>query len=90
MEQMQAGEGDIFRSVGAWTVFFANTLIGTRLPKLTYMLGYEDLAAREKIWAAFGASPAWKALSSEPRYTFENIVSDITNEILTPAPYSQI
>jgi hypothetical protein len=90
MEQMQAGEGEIFRSVGAWTVFFANTLIGTRLPKLTYMLGFEDLAAREKIWAAFGAAPAWKALSSEPRYAFESIVSDITNEILTPAPYSQI
>ena len=90
MEQMQAGEGDIFRSVGAWTVFFANTLIGSRLPKLSYMLGYEDLAAREKVWDAFGASPAWKALNSEPRYSFENTVSDITNEILTPALYSQI
>jgi hypothetical protein len=90
MEQMQAGENDIFKSVGAWTVFFANTLVGQRLPKLTYMLGYEDLAAREKIWAAFGAALAWKALNSEPRYSFESIVSDITNEILTPAPYSQI
>jgi hypothetical protein len=54
------------------------------------MLGYEDLAAREKIWAAFGAAPAWKALNSKPRYSFQSIVSDITNEILTPAPYPQI
>lgn len=90
MEQMQAGESDIFNSVGAWTVFFANTLVGSRLPKLTYMLGYDDLAARERSWAAFGASPAWKALSSQPRYAVENLVSNITNEILTPAPYSQI
>jgi len=90
MEQMQAGESDIFKSVGAWTIFFANTLIGSRLPKLTYMLGYDDLAARETSWAAFGASPAWKALNSRPRYTVENLVSNITNEILTPAPYSQI
>jgi hypothetical protein len=90
MEQMQAGESEIFQSVGAWTVFFADTLIGTRLPKLTYMLGYDDLAARDRVWAAFGASPAWKALNSQPRYTAENLVSNITNEILTPAPYSQI
>jgi hypothetical protein len=90
MEQMQAGESDIFKSVGAWTVFFANTLIGSHLPKLTYMLGCDDLAARERSWAAFGASPAWKALNSQPRYTVENLVSNITNEILTPAPYSQI
>jgi len=90
MEQMQAGESEIFQSVGAWTVFFADTLIGSRLPKLTYMLGYDDLAARERVWTAFAASPAWKALNSRPRYTVENLVSDITNEILTPAPYSQI
>jgi hypothetical protein len=90
MEQMQAGESDIFKSVGAWTVFFADTLIGTRLPKLTYMLGYDDLAARDKVWTAFAASPAWKALNSQPRYAVENLVSNITNEILTPAPNSQI
>ena len=90
MEQMQAGESDIFKSVGAWPVFFADTLIGSRLPKLTYMLGYDDLAARERVWTAFAASPAWKALSSQPRYTVENLVSNITNEILTPAPNSQI
>lgn len=90
MEQMQAGESEIFQSVGAWTVFFADTLIGSHLPKLSYMLGYDDLAARERVWAAFAASPAWKALNSQPRYTAENLVSNITNEILTPAPYSQI
>jgi hypothetical protein len=90
MEQMQAGEAEIFQSVGAWTVFFADTLVGSRLPKLTYMLGYEDLAARDRVWTAFAASPAWKELNSRPRYTADTLVSNITNEILTPTPYSQI
>jgi len=90
LEQMQAGEAEIFQSVGAWTVFFADTLVGTRLPKLTYMLGYDDLAARDRVWTAFAAAPAWKTLNSLPRYTAEGLVSNITNEILTPAPYSQI
>jgi len=90
MEQMQAGEAGIFQSVGAWTVFFADTLVGSRLPKLTYMLGYEDLAARDKVWTAFAAAPAWKELNGRPRYTADTLVSNITNEILTPTPYSQI
>lgn len=90
MEQMQAGEVEIFKSVGAWPVFFSNALIGPRLPKITYMLGFENLAARERIWAAFSASASWKALNSDPRYAFESIVSNITNEILTPTAYSQI
>jgi hypothetical protein len=90
LEQMQAGEAEIFQNVGAWTVFFADTLVGTRLPKLTYMLGYENFAAREKVWSAFAVSPAWKALNSQPRYTADTLVSNITNEILTPTPYSQI
>jgi len=90
LEQMQAGEDRIFQGVGAWTVFFADTLVGTRLPKLTYMLGYDDLAARERVWTAFAADPAWKALSTQPRYSAEGLVSNITNEILTPAPYSQV
>lgn len=90
LEQMQAGEAGIFQGVGAWTVFFADTLVGTRLPKLTYMLGYDDLAARERVWTAFAADPAWKALSTQPRYSAEGLVSNITNEILTPAPYSQV
>ena len=90
LEQMQAGEREIFKSVGAWPVFFGDTLIGSRLPNLTYMLGFENLAEREKKWAAFAASPDWKALNSQPRYAYESIVSNITNQILTPAAYSQI
>jgi hypothetical protein len=54
------------------------------------MLGYEDLAARDRVWTAFAAAPAWKALNSQPRYTADTLVSNITNEILTPTPYSQI
>ncbi len=67
-----------------------DTLVGTRLPNLTYMLAFDNLADRDKKWAAFRASDDWKAYSTQPRYAFETIVSNITNVILTPTAYSQI
>ncbi len=82
------GEVDIFRKVGIRPVFFSRTLIGPKMPNLVYLTVYDNLAAREKAWAAFGADPDWKKLNSTPGY--ENIVCNITITLLTPTPYSQI
>lgn len=90
VEMMQSGEGEIFAKFGFEQVFYGDTLIGPRLPNLTYMLCFESLADREKKWASFSGAADWKAYSSQPKYAFEAIVSNITNIILTPAPYSQI
>lgn len=90
VEMMQSGEEAIFAKAGFSQVFYGDTLIGPRLPNLTYMLSYESTAERDKLWSAFANAPEWKVLNSQPRYAFESIVSNITNVILTPAPYSQI
>jgi hypothetical protein len=90
VEMMQSGEGEIFDAAGFFQVFYGDMLVGPRLPNLTYMLSYENMAARDKCWAAFTSAPAWKKMTSDPRYAFEEIVSKITNVILTPTDYSQI
>jgi hypothetical protein len=54
------------------------------------MLVYEDMAAHDKQWAAFGADPEWRTLSTTPGYTDPDIVANITNMYLRPAEYSQI
>src|SRR4029077_566224 len=90
VEMMQSGEAEIFSKAGVEQVFYSDTLIGTRLPNLTYMLVFDSLADRDKKWAAFRGSDEWKALSTSPKYAFEPIVSNITNVILTPTAYSQI
>ena len=90
VEMFNSGEFDVFEKAGFWQIFYGDTLIGSRLPNLTYMLGFEDLADRTKKWDAFRSAPEWKKLSTSPRYAFEEIVSNITNVILKPAPYSQI
>ena len=90
VEMMQSGEELIFNKAGFTQVFYGDTLIGGHLPNLTYMLSFESLATRDQHWSAFATSPDWKTMQANPRYAFENIVSNITNLILTPAPYSQI
>ena len=90
VEMFNNGEFDIFDKAGFWQVFYGDTLIGSRLPNMTYMLCFDDMADRSKKWDAFRTAPEWKKLSSSPRYAFEEIVSNITNTILTPTQYSQI
>lgn len=90
VEMMDMSEGEIFDKAGFFQVFYGDTLVGSRLPNLTYMISSESMADRDKKWAAFRNSPEWKSLSAQPRYAFEAIVSNITNVILTPTAYSQI
>ena len=84
----EGGEIAIFRRTGLQPVFFGETLIGPRMPNLTYMLVFDDLPDRDAKWKVFGGDPAWKKLRSDPAY--KDTVSNITDFILRPAPYSQI
>ena len=84
------GEIGIFRRTGLTPVFFGETLIGPRLPNLTYLLTFPDMAAREKSWDAFRADPGWKKLSATPGLTDPEIVTNIGNVLLKPTAYSQI
>ncbi len=90
VEMFHSGEFDAFRNAGFWQIFFGDTLVGSRLPNLTYMLGFPDLAERNAKWKAFSADPTWKKLTASPRFNYESIVSNVTNLILSPASYSQI
>jgi hypothetical protein len=90
IEMFNTGELAIFRRAGLQPVFFGETLIGTRMPNLTYMLTFEDMAAHDKNWHTFIADPEWKKLSTTPGYTDAEIVCNISNVFLRPAAYSQI
>jgi hypothetical protein len=90
VEMFNSGEYDIFQKSGFWSVFYGDTLIGPRMPQLTYMIGFPDIAEIDVKWDAFRNDPAWKKLSSEQRFSFESIVSNISNLVLRPTSYSQI
>jgi hypothetical protein len=80
----------LFKRAGLNPVFFADTVIGTRMPCLTYMLTFANLAELTAHWAAFSGDPEWKALSHKPGNTDAEIVSNITNLYLSPLDCSQI
>jgi hypothetical protein len=80
----------IFTRTGLMPVFFGDTLIGSRMPSLTYMLSFTDTAQLSERWAAFSADPQWKELSRRPGNTDAEIVSNISNLYLSPLSCSQI
>ena len=90
IEMFNTGEIAVFRRTGLAPVFFGETLIGPKMPNLTYMLVFENMAEHDKNWGQFGSDPEWKKLSTTPGYTDVEIVSNISNLFLRPTAYSQI
>ena len=88
LAMFNAGEVPIFRKTGLTPVFFGETVIGAKMPSLSYMCTFADMAARDAAWAAFSKDPDWKTLSGDAQYR-EN-VSAISDIILRPTPFSQI
>ena len=84
----EGGEIAIFKKTGLQPVFFGETLIGPQMPNLTYMLAFKNMADRDKKWGIFSGDPDWKKLRANTAY--KDTVSNITDIILRPAPYSQI
>ena len=90
VEMFHSGEFEIFLKAGFHPVFFGDTLIGSRLPHLTYMLSFTNTAELEAKWDVFRNDPAWKKLSADPRFAYDQIVTNISNLMLSPLDCSQI
>lgn len=90
IEMFDRHELAIFQRVGLTPVFFAEALGGAKLPNLTYMLVFPDEPGRAAAWNTFRADAEWMKLKAMPEYADKEIVSHITNKILTPEPYSEI
>jgi hypothetical protein len=84
----EGGEIALFRRTGLNPVFFGESLVGGKMPNLTYMVGFDDSDAQKKAWDTFRNHPDWQQLRSRPY--FQDTVSNITNLVLRPAVSSQI
>jgi len=84
----QGGELGIFARTGMTGVFFGQSLAGTKLPNLIYMLGFPSEEAQKKAWDTFRNDDEWKRLSKEDQY--KDAVSNVTNLILRPLAGSQV
>ena len=84
----EGGEIAIFKETGLNPVFFGETLAGQMMPNLTYMLVFDNMEERDNNWKIFVDHPDWRSLSKDPQYA--DTVSNITDIILSPAPFSQV
>jgi hypothetical protein len=86
----ESGEAAIFKRLGMSPVFFGQALVGRNLPSLTYMLAFNDLASRERLWQSFGSDPEWQKLRAQPGLSDAEIVSNISSTILRSLNFSPI
>lgn len=84
------GEIGLFRKFGLVPVFFGETIAGGKMPNLTYMVAFDNLAAREANWRAFATSPEWKKMAATPGLSDGEVVSNISSTILSPVAGSMI
>ncbi|TWU30868.1 NIPSNAP family protein [Novipirellula artificiosorum] len=85
-----AGEIAVFRKTGLHPVFFGETIVGPKMPNLTYMLAFDSQEQLKANWKQFVSSEEWQALKKLDEYADKRILSGITNTILKPTTYSQI
>ncbi len=84
------GEVTLFKRLDFQAVFYSDVLSGSRMPNLIYMVAFANTAAREEHWKAFGSSPEWKKISTDPMYRNNVSVNHIDSWILKRTSYSDL
>jgi hypothetical protein len=54
------------------------------------MVTFDDMAAHDAHWKAFGSDPEWKKISAVPEYADALLVSKITATFIVPMSFSQV
>jgi hypothetical protein len=88
IKMFEEGETAIFVRAGMLPVFFGETVFGANTPSIMYMLGFDDLAAREATGRVSGADPEWKKLGAQ--YPDVATVPKLSISFLSPLPFSDV
>ena len=88
VQMFNSGEITTMQEVGLAPVFYGRTLVGAKMPCLTYMLSGENLEAHKQHWQKFSAAPVWKQLQADPQY--KDNVSGISSIMLKRTSASQL
>jgi hypothetical protein len=90
VERFAEAEVKILTRAGSQPVMFGSTVFGNDRPNLTWMLAFDDMGAREKFSAAFGADPEWAALRKQSLERYGQIPSYRRISLYRSAAYSKI
>ena len=79
----------LFEKHGITNVGYWLNSIGGRSDELWYILGYEDLAHRDKAWAEFQGDPDWQKARADSEKDGP-LVHHLENRILSPTNFSPL
>ena len=71
-------------------VLYSSTLVGPMMPNLTYVIPFDNLDAREKGWAKFGADPEWVKVRKESIDKYGQITTTIQISLWKATAYSPV
>jgi hypothetical protein len=90
VERFAEAEVKILTRAGSQPVLFGTLLFGHDRPNLSWILAFDDMAAREKFAAAFNADPEWIALRKQSLERWGQIPSYRRLTLYRSATYSKI
>jgi hypothetical protein len=76
----------IFKRLNMRVVGFWSTEVGNS-NELVYLMEFDDMESRLKLWDTFRADPEWQKASAESEKDGP-IVARVRNSLLRPTPYS--
>lgn len=88
VKMFNSGEIPLMQEVGLSPVFFGQTIVGTQMPNLVYMVSAESREAHKVHWKGFFDAPSWKKLLSDTQY--KDNVSKVISVFLKRTSASQI
>jgi hypothetical protein len=89
-ERFAEAEVKILTRAGSQPILFGTTAIGSDNPNLTWMMAFEDMAARERFGTAFNADPDWIKLRQQSLDRYGQIPSIRRLTLYRAAGYSPI
>lgn len=79
----------IFERHGITNVAYWTNSIGGRSDELWYVLGFEDMAQRDRAWASFQGDAEWQRVRAESERD-GSLVHHVENRILRPTDFSPL
>jgi len=82
--------GAVFSRIGIDPIVAGATVVGEHLPRFTFVVPFDDLAARQQAWSRLDGDAQWMAMQRESMTRFGSGARATAKAIYKLAPYSPL
>ena len=81
----------IWNRIGIEPAGFWSVIVGSPIPRLTYLLAWDDLTQRQELWDTFESDPEWQQVRRDTNAEWGGSpIHTFTSSILKPTDYSRL